>query len=257
MAKSVHLLQNEGYLEVPGEEITRFQFLPPQGKFSATGMRRIPSQGAALAVAAKVRDIMKVRHMLAHSSEEITWQTTEAMGIATTGQWGPCEACLQVKAKQHAVPKMTDKRANVKGKRLFDDVSGPMKYSSLGGNNYAVIFVDNCTRFEVVKFVKKKSVTTVALLSFIAEYITPQELSLKCIWTDNRGDFEGEFQRKLDRRSIKHAHSPPDTAQYNGVGVAERALGVLREKAITLMQELHDVINVPREILWTQAMLFA
>ena len=35
----------------------------------------------------------------------------------------------------------------------------------------------------------------------------------------------------------------PDTPQYNGV--AERALGLLREKAITLMEELDDVINVP------------
>ena len=43
--------------------------------------------------------------------------------------------------------------------------------------------------------------------------------------------------------------------QYNWV--AERALGLLREKAITLMEELDDVINVPREKLWAEAMLFA
>ena len=34
-----------------------------------------------------------------------------------------------------------------------------MKHSSLGGNCYVVIFVDDCTRFKVVKFVKKKSKT--------------------------------------------------------------------------------------------------
>ena len=48
-----------------------------------------------------------------------------------------------------------------------------MKDSSLGGNSYVVIFVDDCTRFKVVKFVKKKSNTTAALLSLIVEYITP------------------------------------------------------------------------------------
>ena len=39
--------------------------------------------------------------------------------------------------------------------------------------------------------------------------------------------------------------------------MAERALGLLREKAIALMEELDDVTNVPREKLWAQAMLFA
>ena len=54
---------------------------------------------------------------------------------------------------------------------------------------------------------------------------------------------------------MTHEHTPPDTPQYNGV--AERALGILREKAITLMEELDDVINVPQEKQWAQAMLFA
>ena len=47
-----------------------------------------------------------------------------------------------------------------------------MKHSSLGGNSYVVIFVDDCTRFKGVKFVKKKSNTTAALLSLIADYTT-------------------------------------------------------------------------------------
>ncbi|CAN0391894.1 unnamed protein product [Ascophyllum nodosum] len=130
-----------------------------------------------------------------------------------------------------------------------------MKHSSLGGNSYVVIFVDDCNRFKVVKFVKKKSNTTAALLSLIADYITPQKLSIKCVRTDYGGEFEGEFQRELDRRSITHEHTPPDTSQYNGD--AERALGLLREKTIILVEELDDVINVLREKLWAQAVLFA
>ena len=107
--------------------------------------------------------------------------------------------------------------------------------------------MDDCTRFKVVKFIKKND-TTAALLSLIADYTTPQKLSIKGIRTDNGGKFEGEFQRELDRRSITHEHTPPDTPQFNGV--AERTLGLLREKAIILMEELDDVINVPREKLW-------
>ena len=168
-------------------------------------------------------------------------------------QWGPCEACVQAKAKRHAVSKITDKRANVKRKRLCVNVGGSMKNSSLGGNNYVVICVNDCTRFMAAKFIKNKSDTTAALLSLIADYTTPQELSAKCIQTDNDGEFEGEFQRELDRRSITHEHTSPDTPYYNGV--AKRALGLLRGKAIVVMDELDD-INVLREKL-SQAMLFA
>ena len=193
--------------------------------------------------------------MLAHPSEATTRKTAEIMGIETTGQWGACETCFQAKAKRHAMPKKTDERASVNEQRFFVDVGGPIKHSSLGGKCYVISFVDDCTRLKVVKFVKKKSNTTAALLSLIAYYITPEKLSMKCVRPDNGGEFEEECQSELDRRSITHEHTPPDTPQYNGV--AEPALGLLREKAITLMEELDDVLNVPREKLWAQAMLFA
>ena len=266
--------RNEAVLGFPGEESLVFKFCPRKGLFSATGARRIPRQevapgehltenglvriawGTALAMRAGVsRDVMEVHRMLAHPSENITRKTAEMMRIETTGQWEACETCFQAKAKQHGVSKKTDERASVKGQRVFIDMGGPMKHSGLGGNSYVVIFVDDCTRLKVVKFVKKKSNTTAALLSLIEDYITPQKLSIKCVQTDNDGEFEGEFQRKLDWRSITHEHTPPDTPQYNGV--AERALGILRENAITLMEELDDVINVPREKLWARVMLFA
>ena len=187
------------------------------------GLVRIAS-GTELAMRAGVsRDVMVVHRMLAHPSEGMTRKTAEMMGIKTTGQWGACETCFQAKAKRHAVPKKTDERASVKGQRFFVDVGGPMKHSNLGGNSYVVIFVDDGTRFKVVKFVNKKSKTTAALLSLVEDYTTPQKLSVKCVRTNN-GEFEGKFQRELDRRSIMHERTPLDTPQYNGV--AERALGL-------------------------------
>ena len=94
------------------------------------------------------------------------------------------------------------------------------------------------------------------LLFLITDYITPQKkLSIKCIRTDNGNETEGEFQREVDRCGITHEHTPLDTLQYNGV--TERALGLLREKAIALTEELGDVINVPRETWVARGMLFA
>ena len=161
---------------------------------------------------------------------------------------------LAGKSKTIRRAKHDGKRANVKEKRFYVDVGGPMKHSSLGGNNYVVIFVDDCTGFKAVKFTKNKSDTAAALLSFIADYITPHELSIKCIRTDSGGEPEGECQRELDRRSITHQQTPPETPQYNRMAV--RVLKLLREKAIAVMEEL-DNINEQRETLWAQAMLFA
>ena len=89
------------------------------------------------------------------------------------------------------------------------------KYSSLGGDNCIVIFVDEFTRFKVVKLVKKTSDTTAALLFLIADNTSPQELPIKYIRTNYGSEFKRELQqRELDRRSITHEHTPPDTPQY-------------------------------------------
>ena len=66
-------------------------------------VRRSLRQGEALVVAVKVRDEMKVHHVLADPSEEMTQNTVQAIEIVTTGQWVPCEVRLQVKAKPLAV----------------------------------------------------------------------------------------------------------------------------------------------------------
>ena len=170
LGKPLIYYRNKAVLGFSGEESLVFKFCSSRrGLSSATGARRIPRQevaleatltenglvkiasGTALAMRAGAsRDVVEVRRMLAHPSEDITRKTAEMMGIETTGQWGACETCFQVKAMRHAVLKKTDERASVKGQRFFVDVGVPMKHSSLGGNSYVVIFVDECTRFKVV-----------------------------------------------------------------------------------------------------------
>ena len=130
--------KTKAVLRFPGVESLVFNFCPRKELFSATGVRRTPSQGAALGsaaktaeairievtgqwgacvdmrrsprqgaeltVAAKTHDMVEVHHrVLAHPSEEVTQKTIQAMGIATTGQWGSCEARLEVKAKRQVV----------------------------------------------------------------------------------------------------------------------------------------------------------
>ena len=143
--------RNKAVLGFPGEESLVFKFCPRRGLFSATGARRIPRQEAALKAnltenglvkialgtalrkrAGASRDVMEVHRMLAHPSEGIARKTAVMMGIETTGQWGACETCFQVKAKRHAVLKKTDERASVRMRKNVERqavqwVDGPKK----------------------------------------------------------------------------------------------------------------------------------
>ena len=67
-------------------------------------VRRSPRQGAALVVAAKARNVMKVYHVFADPGGKIEQKTLQAMGMATTDQWGPCEARFSMKVKWKVVP---------------------------------------------------------------------------------------------------------------------------------------------------------
>ena len=49
---------------------------------------------------------------------------------------------------------MTNEGASVKEQRFFVKMDGPMKHSSFRGNNLVIIFLDDYTRFMVVKFVE-------------------------------------------------------------------------------------------------------
>ena len=48
--------------------------------------------------------MMEVHRVLAHPSEDITQKMVQAMEIATTDQWGPCEVRLLTEEKRYAVP---------------------------------------------------------------------------------------------------------------------------------------------------------
>ena len=126
-----------------------------------------------------------------------------------------------------------------------------MPATSLGGSKYVMTCVDDLPRFKIVRFLKKKSNATAALRNVIAEYITPVGLKIGSIRTDEGGEFEGEFQQVLDSHD-NHEFTPPDTPQYNRV--AERALGLLREKSIAMLQEI-TVAASGR--LWTEALNYA
>ena len=126
-----------------------------------------------------------------------------------------------------------------------------MPATSVGGSKYVMICVDDFSRSKIVRFLKKSN-TASALTNIIAEYITSAGLKIGSIQTDEGGGSEGGFQQGLDSHGITHESTPPDTPQYNVV--AERALGLLREKSIAM---LHEMTVAASGRLWAEALNYA
>ena len=153
---------------------------------------------------------------------------------------------------RHAVPKSTETRADKRAGRVFIDLVVPLHVESLVGSRFAMLCVDNFSRYKIVAFMPKTSDATVVLRAIIARYFAPSRLNISVIRTDNGGESQGAFQSLLAELGIKHERTPPYTPQYNGV--AERTLVLLRDKTVAL---LRGVAEGASERLWAEAMAYA
>ena len=138
---------------------------------------------------------MEAHRLLTNLSEHITKATPKATGIIITGEWRPCVECDQSKAHRNAVPRTTGNRASERAALLYVDLAGPMESKSAVGSRHVLRIVDDFSRFKVSKPLKtKSSVETVsALESYIASYLSPEQVSIRAVCTNYGGESEGEL----------------------------------------------------------------
>ena len=65
--------------------------------------------------------------------------------------------CSESRVRRYAVSKSAESRINERTERFFIDITGPFHLTSLGGNRYAMVCVDDFTRFQFIRFLKHKS----------------------------------------------------------------------------------------------------
>ena len=135
--------------------------------------------------------------------------------------------CSESRVRRYAVPKSTESRTIERAERFFIDVTDPFHVTSLGGNRYAMLCVDDFTRFKFIRLLKHKSDAAKELRELVAEHTAPAGIKIGTVPTDGGGEFEGEFQLLLKELGVKREMTPPHTPQYNGV--VEQALGFLRD----------------------------
>ena len=136
--------------------------------------------------------------------------------------------CSESRVRRYAVPKSTESCTSERAERFFIDITGPAHVTSFSGNRYAMLCVDDFTRFKFIRSLKHRSDAAKELRELVAEHIAPAGIKIGTIRTDGEGEFEGELQSLLKEMGIKRETTSPDTPQYNGV--VERALGLLRDR---------------------------
>ena len=219
-------------------------------RWSATVDRA--SAKALVAAKPTACDIMMFHQLVGHSGEDITRRTAQVAGLRLTGKWNACEKCSEARVMRHAVPKSTETRADKRAGRVLIDLAGSFHVESLAGSRFAMLCVDDFSRYKIVAFMAKTSDATAVLRAIIARYFAPAELNIGVIRTHTGGEFQGAFQSLLAELDIKRARTPLCTPQYNGVG--ERTLGFLRDKTVAL---LRGVTEGASERLWAEAMAYA
>ena len=176
-------------------------------------------------------------------------RTAFISGVPLTGMWSPCAQCSESRVRRYAVPKSAESRTNERTERFFIDVTGPFHVTSLGGNRYAMLCVDDVTRFKFIRFLKHKSDAVKEHRELVAKHIAPVGIKVGTVRTDGGGDFQGKSQSLLKELGIKRETTPPHTPQYNGL--VDRVIGLLRDKTVAL---LRGMTAGKSDRLWAEAM---
>ena len=120
------------------------------------------------------RHIMEFHRLLGHPNKEITRGTARMSGVPLTGTWSPCVQCSEPRMRRYTVPESTESRTNKRAERVFIHITGLFYVTPLGGNRYAMLCVDDFTRFKFICLFKHKSDAAIELRELVTEHIAPQ-----------------------------------------------------------------------------------
>ena len=140
-----------------------------------------------------------------------------------------CETCALGKQTSKPVPKETQNKAQKLLELVYSDILGPFEVLSLNGSRYAITFVDEYSKYSVVKFMSKKSQALEKFKEYVAESGSPRRLR-----TDNGAEYTSrKFTDYCRDSKIKQEYTVPETPQQNGV--AERFNRTLVEMGRSLL----------------------
>ncbi|CAL1680763.1 unnamed protein product [Lasius platythorax] len=146
-----------------------------------------------------------------------------------------CEACLEAKITRSPFPIKSDRTTAVLD-LVHTDLCGPMRIPSIGGAKYILHFIDDCSRWGQIYFLKSKSDVFQALKEYVVMIENQTGKKIKCIQSDNGKKFvNSDIDGFLKERGIVRRLTVPYSPQQNGV--AERRNRTIVEMARCILLE--------------------
>lgn len=156
-----------------------------------------------------------------------------------------CEACELGKSKKNHFPRSLSRSEGILA-LLHVDLAGPFEKSIKDGR-YFMVIVDDHSRYYEIYILKHKSEALAYMQRFTQLHETRTGKKVKCIRSDNGGEFLNDrWDEWLQQKGIRRELTSPYSAQQNGR--AERAVGVVKTGATTLLQQA----KLPRRY-WSSA----
>ena len=144
-----------------------------------------------------------------------------------------CEVCIRGKMTQKPFPKKSERKTELL-ESIDSDICEPMRTESLGKARYFVTFIDNFSRWCVIKTIRNKNEVFQAFKEFKIFVERQTGGNIKSIHTDNGREYlNREFDEFLKKNGIAHRLTVTHTPQQNGI--AERKNRTLVEMARCLL----------------------
>jgi len=152
---------------------------------------------------------------------------------------------------REAVNRGAASRATEPFNLVHTDMWGPVAPATHGDLRFAIIFVDDATRYRAVYLMANKGEATACLKKFMTEFPAKRDLKIKRLRADSAVEYQkGRFKQCCDDEGITQEFSAPYTQNQNGV--AERSWRTLAEKARTML-----IASGLSRKFWGYAMLHA
>jgi hypothetical protein len=193
-------------------------------------------------------DINTAHDIYGHMGEAALRNTFKSINTELTGKLRTCEGCCLAKAKAKKVSKISTKKSQVPGERLYVDISGPYK-KSIAGSDYWVLVVDEYSSKSWSFFTKKKSNLSSIIENFLTRIIAVNYtvLFLRC---DNAGENTTALSNVCATFGVTMEYTAPNTPQQNGV--VERKFVTIRDRSCAAMITA-KFSDYHQGLLWAEA----
>ena len=141
-----------------------------------------------------------------------------------------CPVCLKGKSKQKFT-RTKVARCALPFELIHSDLCGPFR-PSVGGSVYYLLYIDDCTRYTEVYFLRSKAASEVIpKFRLYKAWVESQGYRIRRFRCDNgRGEYNNdEFLNLLGESAISYEPAPPYSQHKNGV--AERMIQTINTRA--------------------------